>query len=217
MLGPGQVHSWSLSEDVEGDILFFSRDFFEGYFARKRLSDYPLFGPGHQLLNTLQNLEAVRPIRNIFSEIGKEYQSGHIRSQDLIRDYLDILINRISEYIQPSVGLAADTGSWQVRALQALIDVHYLQHYTPADYAAALNLSVKYLNELSQRYLGKTTTQLIHERIILEAKRLLAHGQVTVSAVALQLNFEDNSYFSRLFRKVTGMPPEQWRRRHIHA
>jgi AraC-like DNA-binding protein len=212
-LAPGQVHSWSLSNDVEGDILFFSREFYESYFNNKRISNFPLFKSGAQVLTTTNHLEILWTLDSTLRQLYHEYSSHNTGGNDIIRDYLDILLHRLSHFMPQSAKAAlGETASWQVQELQRLIDDHYLQHYTPAEYAAMLNLNVKYLNELCQRYLGKTTGRLIQERLLLEAQRLLVHKDITISQVADQLNFEDNSYFSRFFKKMTGQSPEQWRK-----
>jgi AraC-like DNA-binding protein len=212
-LGPGQVHSWSLSRDVEGDILFFSREFFESYFNNKKLSSFSLFKSGAQLISASEHMEILWTLDSTLRQLYHEYASSSPASKNIIRDYLDILLHRLSHYI-PSTPEAetVDTGNWQIQQLRQLIDENFLRHYTPADYAQELHLNVKYLNELCQKYLGKTTSRLIQERMLLEAKRLLAHNDLSISQVSAQLNFEDNSYFSRFFKKISGQSPEQWRK-----
>lgn len=212
-LAPGQVHSWSLSKDVEGDILFFSREFYESYFNDKKISRFPLFKSGAQVLTTTNHLEILWTLDSTIRQLYHEYTSQLTGSRDIIRDYLDILLHRLSHFMpKDAKATSGDAVSWQVQELQRLIEQHYLQHLTPAEYASTLNLNVKYLNELCQRYLGKTTGRLIQERLLLEAQRLLVHQDISITEVADELNFEDNSYFSRFFKKMTGQSPEQWRR-----
>jgi AraC-like DNA-binding protein len=74
-----------------------------------------------------------------------------------------------------------------------------------------MNLSASYLNTLCKQNLGKTLGDLIHERVILEAKRFFAFSDLTVSQVADALRFTEASYFIRFFRKETGLTPEQFR------
>jgi AraC-like DNA-binding protein len=60
--------------------------------------------------------------------------------------------------------------------------------------------------------LSKTTSEVVQERIILEAKRLLAHTGLNVSEISYKLGFKDNSYFGRYFKKAVGLSPDRYRR-----
>ena len=73
-----------------------------------------------------------------------------------------------------------------------------------------MNISTKHLNRINQTVLGKATTALIMERVMLEAKRILAHSAVPVSEVAEYLGYADDSYFSRIFKKECGPSPSQF-------
>ncbi|RYZ32209.1 MAG: AraC family transcriptional regulator, partial [Sphingobacteriales bacterium] len=69
-----------------------------------------------------------------------------------------------------------------------------------------------HLNALCQDLLGKTAGELIRDRILLEAKRLLVNADISISEIAWQLNFADNSYFSKFFKKQAGTTPEAFRK-----
>ena len=74
-----------------------------------------------------------------------------------------------------------------------------------------LNISLKHLNRICNEILKKTTTEVIVDRIILEAKRMLLDKNWTVNEIAFELGYEDYSYFSRLFKKNSGMSPSEFR------
>lgn len=84
--------------------------------------------------------------------------------------------------------------------------VHLAQYY-----ADQLHVSLKQLNRICQTHLGKNATTLIAERINLESKRLLFHGDQRVKEVAYSLGFEDPSYFVRFFNRLNGMTPQRFR------
>jgi AraC-like DNA-binding protein len=94
----------------------------------------------------------------------------------------------------------------------ALINRHYRSMRLPREYAEQLYITPNHLNALCQDLLGKTAGDVIRERVLLEAKRLLTNEQKSVSEIAGELNFPDNSYFSRFFRKYTGQSPEEFRK-----
>ena len=78
-------------------------------------------------------------------------------------------------------------------------------------YAKCLNISTPYLNECVKRTTGYSVSYHIHQRVILEAKRLLYHSDKSVKEIAGELGYDDYSYFIRLFVKVTGMTPLTFR------
>jgi AraC family transcriptional regulator, transcriptional activator of pobA len=76
-----------------------------------------------------------------------------------------------------------------------------------------MHVSTKHFNRITQSVLEKTTTDLITERILLEAQRMLSHSKTTVAEVADYLGYEDHSYFSRLFKKNLHMTPSKFAER----
>jgi len=83
---------------------------------------------------------------------------------------------------------------------------------SPMEYAAALNLSLSYLNEAVKATTGLSVSNMIHHEIMLEAKRLLYHSTCSVKEIAHELGYEDHTYFSRLFKKTVGVTPGEFRR-----
>jgi len=99
-----------------------------------------------------------------------------------------------------------------ISALEHLIEQHYSEHQPVIFYAEQLHVSVSQLNVITRQQLNKSVIELVKERLIAEARRLLAYSTKSVSEIAWQLNFSDNSYFSRFFKKHSGMSPEAFRR-----
>jgi AraC family transcriptional activator of pobA len=77
---------------------------------------------------------------------------------------------------------------------------------SPSLYAERLNVSESYLNEVVKKATGFPVSFWIQQEIVLEAKRLLYHSQMDIKEIAVLLGYDDPSYFSRLFKKITGMP-----------
>jgi len=97
--------------------------------------------------------------------------------------------------------------------LQKLIEEHFREWHKPSHYASALQLSGNALAKLTGRQLHKTPTELIMERLLLEAKRLLHFTPMSVKEIAFHLGFADFGYFGRLFKKHTGITPTEYRDR----
>jgi AraC-like DNA-binding protein len=92
-----------------------------------------------------------------------------------------------------------------------LIEEHYRSWHSPAEYADALHLTPKTLGRIVRDHLGTTPTDLIRSRILTHAKWELLHTLKPVKQVARELGFDDELYFSRLFKKATGHPPTFFR------
>jgi AraC family transcriptional regulator, transcriptional activator of pobA len=107
-------------------------------------------------------------------------------------------------------------GKWSrsqviTRDFRALLTREYKQLKSPGDYAAALHLSLSYLNEAVKETTGCTVTYWIQQEIVLEAKRLLYHSSCSVKEVAYELGYDDPTYFSRLFKKTVNKTPGEFR------
>jgi len=83
---------------------------------------------------------------------------------------------------------------------------------SPTEYAAALNLSLSYLNEAVKATTGLPVSSLIQQEVMMEAKRLLYHSTCSVKEIAHELGYDDHTYFSRLFKKTVGVTPGDFRR-----
>jgi AraC-like DNA-binding protein len=94
-----------------------------------------------------------------------------------------------------------------VRQFKTLTDEHYLHRTKVVEYADMLYVTPGHLNDLIKSVTGKTAKQIIDEKRVVEAKRLLYWGQHSVKQIAGHLNFEDDSYFNRFFKKHTGLTP----------
>ncbi|WP_343557421.1 helix-turn-helix domain-containing protein [Sphingobacterium sp.] len=93
-----------------------------------------------------------------------------------------------------------------------LIDANYKKSFSVAEYAKLLHLSSRSLSDLTQNQINKTPSQMIHERIILEAQRLLLYSELNVNQVGYRLGFEDPSYFVKYFKKYTSLSPSEFKK-----
>jgi AraC family transcriptional activator of pobA len=210
---PGQVHSWSFSEDVKGFALFFKLDFYTNYTRERHLGKNPLFNSS-SLCNYLQlDPKAEGALVNLLDLMHGEFQNNNPGREEVLRNGLDMLLVRIARYCdQNTLRAPIHSLSQQVARLQRLIETNFREMRLPNEYAEKMNISPKHLNALCKRTLNKTVTDLIHERVILEAKRLLAFTDLRIKEVADDLGFNDKSYFLRFFKKRTGVTPEQFRK-----
>jgi AraC family transcriptional activator of pobA len=102
----------------------------------------------------------------------------------------------------------------RLRRFRHLIEAQYLKHWPVERYARHLGLSETSLNRLCRRLADSTAFDLIQQRLALEARRRLVYSPSSVSSIADELGFKDPAYFSRFFRRHSGISPVEFRRRH---
>lgn len=211
-MSPSEIHAWTLSEDTDGYVLFFNASFYVMDALSKQLFLLPFFKSKEKIRQLLLNEQELAKIEPVFASILLEAENALILRHSILRAYLDVLLFKLAdlrasnsnERIQP-ISLVPE--------LEALIERNFMQHLTVSRYAEKLNTTSQQLNTITKSYLNKTVAELIQERMIAEAKRLLVYSSLTISEIAYQLNFNDNSYFNRFFKKAEKITPEQFRKR----
>ncbi|KUG06538.1 AraC family transcriptional regulator [Solirubrum puertoriconensis] len=210
-LTPGQVHSWSLSDDTRGIDIFFTPAFYLLRHPAERLYSYPFFGPHGQPVLYLPPDEPL--IGPLLWRMEQEHAMPSLNQQEVLRSYLHLVLELAARQHQPEPTAGQQPGLHQLRAFERLLNERFRTHKAVRDYAEWLHLTPNHLNALCRRLLAKTASNLIHERVVVEAKRLLHHSALSVAEVAYNLGFDDASYFSRYFRKYAGLTPEAFRGR----
>ena len=87
---------------------------------------------------------------------------------------------------------------------EALLEQHFLQHWTVSDYAAALSITSTHLSRLTRSATGHSASHVILDRVVREARRNLVYTNLPISTIAYALGFSDPAYFSRLFSGEIG-------------
>jgi AraC-like DNA-binding protein len=120
---------------------------------------------------------------------------------------LIILVTRLAKEQFIDLVALPETQFDVVRQFNLLVENHYRHKHRVADYADLLNRSPKTLSNWFALYNQKSPLQVIHDRIILEAKRLLLYTDKNSKEIAYELGFEEVAHFGRFFKKNTGLPP----------
>ncbi|GAA4324594.1 AraC family transcriptional regulator [Flaviaesturariibacter amylovorans] len=217
-MSPGQVHSWQFEGDVEGYVVHFQPSFFTAFLHNDRyLERFAFFsGRPERSVCQLPGSELGR-VAGLFEDLLEEVRLGKTGAIDLVRlRLLEFFIRTDRVCGGDKDDAPAPQKSLLLRHFRQLIDEHFRELRLPREYAALLYVTPNHLNALCRDLLGTTAGDLIRDRVLLEAKRLLTHADLTVAAVADNLHFDDPSYFNRFFRKYVGSTPDEFRKQHLH-
>ncbi|MCE6987838.1 helix-turn-helix transcriptional regulator [Dyadobacter sp. CY323] len=213
-MAPGQVHDWNFEGIPEGYVVNFSESFFRSFLLQPDYLDTFAFfrGDGTKcVLNIRENNR--EEIVSLFERILNRNLHNDQSDKDLIKVIL-LQIFLILKQSTSSVGEhPVHVPNNIVTKFQKLVDQKFETVRSPGDYAEELNITRNHLNALCKEHLGLQAGQVIRNRLALEIKRLLINLDLSVSQIAYRLNFSDNSYFTRFFRKETGETPEEFRRK----
>ncbi|WP_316804269.1 helix-turn-helix transcriptional regulator [Pedobacter nototheniae] len=207
LLFPGQVHSWKLGETTNAVQIMVSRRIFET-FANALRYDFVLYRK-HPVLNLTDET---------FQRLLYEFQS--VRYELNLKPVLLDIISSRCKIIAQMASREAEESFEDLKVYHtkpilidylSLIDVHFKAHRSVKFYAEKLNITANYLNILSQKHFHTSATSLIHNRITLEAKRLLLTSKNSVKEIAYALSFYDLAYFSKFFKNQTGIGPREFR------
>ena len=214
-LSPGQAHKLELSQDIEGFIFLFTAEFYAQFESNKnKLLEYPFFfsisqeNPPIYIVNTsdrdflyqlcVRGMYAMNSKMECFDEYvyailhaflltcmelyPKElHQTKQTRTHILVKKFLLALEHTISKNLS----------------------VH--------DYAKLLAMSPNHFTYSVKSIMGKTPIKIIQEKQIVEIKRLLLHSSMSISEISDYMNFTDQSYFTKFFKKHVGKTPFAYR------
>jgi AraC-like DNA-binding protein len=176
-----------------------------------------LFGPGRQPALYLDRVQS-RALQRVVSSLDAEYRRDEVGSTSAIAAHFQLLLVQLNRFQPAARGSNGSTpGEVLVRQFRVLVDRQFRQRTSLQEYAKRLKVSEGHLNRIVRRHTGTTANNLIHERVLVEAKRALVHLDSNIAEIAASLGFEDPAYFARLFKKDTGQTPRAFRAAFDHA
>lgn len=212
-MSPGQVHSWNFEGEVDGYVINFSVPFFQSFLLNPNyIQQLPCFNG--ILANAVTNLPVnLQPeVHQILEKIIEESEMGNKLSLDMIKALMVQLFIIISRLGFENASFNVNSANYStLRKFLSLIEKNVSVLKFPREYAEILCVTPNHLNALCNELLGKSAGEIIRDRIVLEAKRLMINLDLSISEIAYELNFRDNSYFSKFFKKYAGITPEEFR------
>lgn len=216
LIAKGQVHHFLYGEALVGILIRFKDEFLFDASA-KTSWNYQI-----SLFNHITNVDTL-PLNpadyveydQLLSLMMIEHERSDIfANNEMLRHLLLVLLLKLErirhQQRQGPVG-SKEPQTAVFESFLQLLEENYRQTHAVADYAAALGVTPRQLSRILQRFVGRNTKQLIDERLVLDAKRYLRHTNYSIKEMAFLLGYKDPSYFSRVFKRSTGLTPQTFR------
>ena len=217
LIPPYRVHQLNKA-GKNGIILSFKRDFLDEEDKEFYLDIFKIFNIQGEFSCLPLTGENAKELGKVYPLLEEEYLEQH-NSFLILKAMLKVFLLKLIR-IKEHVFTTQDVNQKRVYEFMMLLEENYQGERTADFYASELGISSKRLNQILKEKLDKTGMQLIHDRIILEAKRKIIHSENTLKEIAYELGFTDRPYFSRFFKKQTGSSPEDFQkqaREHIES
>ncbi|MEQ6120207.1 helix-turn-helix transcriptional regulator [Reichenbachiella sp. MALMAid0571] len=198
-LKQGHVHCWDFSEIPDGYVILFKEQF---------ISKYPTV-----INNLFRIAEKFELPQNsslfiLLEEFYKEFKKR--RKEEILGAYLNLIILKTLELTNSTKAVSPPIVT-DFYKFKALLNEHFLNLRLTSDYADLMNMSVHRLNSICMSAAHTTATNIIKQRILVEAKNLITHTSSSVSEIAYALNFSDASNFIKFFKSLTTLTPTEYR------
>jgi len=216
---PKTPFSWELLEDTpNGFCCLFSATFFE---ECKFITEYPLFRKEYTPVFPLSESQ-LKEINDIYMLMVEELNSNFVYKYDVLRNLVLDLIYRALKVNPPAKKIPLNTtGESRIAdAFTALLDQQFpierpdlkMKLRFPAEFSDELSISINHLNRIMKTFTGKTTSQLIADRIIYESKIMVRHCTWSFAQIAASLGFDYPQHFTSFFKKHVKCTPKEFRR-----
>ena len=216
IVAPDQIHSFEGLEDVEGTIFFFCQDFYVEEFSFIRLLNVFSYTShaGNNICNPCIDLsdKEFEYINTIIKSIQGEYDlyTPSNSSAVIIRSHLNIMLLKLSDLYEKKSG-KSNNNSILIHSLSHMVESYYIKEQHLRFYTSAFNISESQLNDICHRNFNCGLKKILQNRLMQEARKLLLSSELSVSEIAYKLNFQDNSYFNKVFKSNTGLTPKRFR------
>jgi len=213
---PYQPYMLCVKEPIEGIAIHFHPDFYCIHFHQKEVScNGVLFNNVYQPPYTIITDQAAETFNMVIGQMKTEIQNAELAQYELLISYLKIFLITASrlknEQLEAMKSTPDSKEPYILQNLKDAIELNFKTKHSASHYAEILNISAKALAKLSKNYFSKTLTDLIAERIIIEAKRELYMTNKTVKEIAYELGYDDEHYFSRFFKTNADVSPQLYR------
>lgn len=208
---PGQIHALNGGKNFLGYAIMFTEEFFLLRDETKSL-----------LMKLFSFMDAGKPamleigtankayFAHLFSLLEMETKSAGSQNGTALLDLLSVFVNKCVQLLQLPPTSSGKEPLQYIR-FRNEVEKNFRTIHTVAEYAAMLHTNSKNLNELAQTFAGRTALEFIHERLLVEAKRMLLYADKPMKQIAYELHFTDAAHFTKFFKQKTGYTPLEFR------
>lgn len=200
---PGIVHGYAFAPGTQGLVVTFALEMID---------------------ETLRPAEGLRPVlarpalsrgddsvQSTLRNLASAYTAHDYARAQILRSLGGLLLGQLARLLAAEDRTEPMAEHALLARFRALLDTEFRNHLAVADYARRLAVSPTHLSRLARAATGRPASGLIEDRVIREARRLLAFTNLPVSRIAYELGYDDPAYFSRVFARATGLPPRAFR------
>jgi AraC family transcriptional activator of pobA len=209
LLAPGSVHGFTYTPDAVGHQVTLPTATLREWLGGSALAETAL---GSSFVVSGEAAGIDETLR-LFEALAREFradQPGRVHSLQAHATLLAVQFLR-QRGEQHAAGQARGARDTLVQRYRALLEAHYRTETALAFYAEALGVSADHLSRSCRNVAGQSAQELLHERVMLEARRLLAYTPAPVAHIAAELGFADPAYFSKAFARCVGHTPSAYR------
>lgn len=217
-ISPNQyLHFIELAD--HGYFIYYNRDFYCIQFHDKEVAcDGLLFNNIFQMPEIALNLKEDKIIKSVLLHMLEEFEIEASTQEEMLRIYLKQIIIRATRlWKNQNLGNLDNESPREIeffREFSRLVEIHYRTNHLVGDYADILGVAPKTLTHKFKRFDLPSPNEVIKDRILLEAKRMLIHTSLSAKEIAYDLGYEDPSYFNRLFSRKIGDSPNVFRKKY---
>jgi len=220
-ISPNQyLHFMELAD--QGYFIYYNRDFYCIQIHDKEVAcDGLLFNNIYDMPKTILNPKEDEIIVSVLQHMLEEFEIKASTQEEMLRIYLKQIIIRATRlWKKQHLGELAHESHNEIeffREFSRLVEIHYRANHLVSDYADLIGVSPKTLTHKFKKFDLPSPNEVIKDRILLEAKRMLIHTSLSAKEIAYDLGYADPSYFNRLFSKKIGDSPNVFRKKYLEG
>ncbi len=216
-VAPGQIHAFDGTGNYEGVIILFNASFLadeessESIFLKYNVFNAYDSSPYYKVGN-----EEAERLMFLVNEMNREYTlTGAFAHKDYMQYLLRLFLVRVQrsgERKEEAKLYVSNIANRTFVRFRQLLEQNFHNVHTVQEYADMLNISARTLTKYVSQSAHSSPLQIINDRIVLEAKRLLQHTSLNIKEIGYSLGFEDPSYFAKFFKRQEGIMPSEFRK-----
>jgi len=223
LISQGQVHYFMEGKKLDGYLIRFSNDFLPGLRASQSSGFYTSLLSKISPVNEITlHAEEEKEYEILLKQLEAEHQNitKEYGRESIIQHFLVILLIKLERKSRDlSIRIADEPDSDKKNYLKFLhlLEEQYFNNHNFTSYASQLGIAPRKLSDIVKVYSGKVAKQVIMERTLLEAKRMLGYTDQPLKKISFDLGYEDPAYFSRIFKHFTGVTPLEYKKQKVRT